>query len=181
MSKRRQSAMSRSDILRDPSTIDLTENQEAACPAFRAFLHDHRTVVGDVLLGDKTGPWTKTEMREFEDTIKHSDLDDGTVISYLRILYRVSECWIERHHNELNTEVEMPRAALLIPEFENPFRMSLGLAFRNHRAWAIGSLRNLRSRKRRGVTDLGCPRLSRCWPRQYSMAVSGTSRNFQLS
>jgi len=127
--------MSRSDILRDPSKIDLTENQEAACPAFRAFLLEHRTAVGDVLLGDETGPWTKTEMREFEDMIKHSDLDDGTVISYLRILYEVSECWIERHHTELNTEVELPRAALLIPQFENPFRMNLGLAFRNHRAW----------------------------------------------
>lgn len=135
MSKHKKSAMFGLDILRDPAKIDLTENQEAACPAFRVFLLEHRTVVGDVLLGDKAGPWTKTEMREFEDMITHSDLDDSTVISYLRILYRVSECWIELHHDELNTEVELPRAALLIPEFENPFRMNLGFAFRNHRAW----------------------------------------------
>jgi hypothetical protein len=135
MSKRKRSAISRSNFLADPSQIDLTENQEAACPAFRAFLLENRTAVGDVLLDDNPGPWTETEMREFEDMIKRSDLDDATVISFLRILYKVSECWIQRHSAELEDKVELPRAALLIPEFENPFRMNLGFAFRSHRAW----------------------------------------------
>ncbi len=135
MSKLNRPAASGLDVLKDPSKIDLTENQEAVCPAFRVFLLEHRTVVGDVLLGDKARPWTGKEMREFEDMIKASDLDDSTVISYLRILHRVSECWIERHHDELNAEVELPRAALLVPEFQNPFRMNLGFAFRNHREW----------------------------------------------
>jgi integrase len=150
MSKQKKSAMSGLDILRDPSKIDLTENQEAACPAFRVFLLEHRTVVGDVLLGDKAGPWTKTEMRDFEDMITHSDLDDSTVVSYLRILYRVSECWIERNHDELNTEVELPRAALLIPEFENPFRMNLGLACKSHRAWGEWLTAELRKPEQAG-------------------------------
>jgi hypothetical protein len=135
MSKQRNSPKSRSDILRDPSHIDLTENQEATCPAFRAFLLEHRTVVGDVLLGEENGPWTKAHMRAFEEMITHSDLDDATVVSYLSILRHVSISWIQRHKDEIDTEVELPRAALLIPEFENPFRMNLGLAFRNHRAW----------------------------------------------
>ncbi len=136
MTEPRRTAESRSDILLDPSKIDLTENQEASCPAFRAFLLDHRTTVGDVLLGDKEGPWTKAQMREFEDMITHSDLDDATVVSYLSILHRVSISWIQRHKTGIDAQVELPRAALLIPEFQNPFRMNLGLAFRNHRAWS---------------------------------------------
>jgi hypothetical protein len=155
MSRQKKSAMSGLDILRDPSTIDLTENQEAACPAFRVFLLEHRTVVGDVLLGDKAGPWTKTEMRDFEGMITHSDLDDSTVVSYLRILYKVSECWIERNHDELNTEVELPRAALLIPEFENPFRMNLGSAFRSHRAWGNWLTAELKKKEKAGHDPSG--------------------------
>lgn len=150
MSKQKKSAKSRSDVLRDPTTIDLTENQEAACPAFRAFLLEHRTVVGDVLLGEKTGPWAKADMRAFEYMITHSDLDDATVISYLRILYKVSECWIERQSTQLDAEVELPRAALLIPEIENPFRMNLGLAFRNHRAWGDWLTAELRKSEQAG-------------------------------
>lgn len=136
MTRQRQPAKPQSDIFRDPSTIDLTENQEAACPALRAFLLDHQSVVGDVLLGKKTRPWVPAEMREFERMIMQSDLDDATVVSYLSILNRVAVSWIQRHKDEIDTEVELPRAALLIPEFENPFRMNLGLAFRNHRAWS---------------------------------------------
>jgi hypothetical protein len=149
--------MLHSDILRDPSTIDMTENQEAACPAFRAFLLEHRTTVGDVLLGDKTRPWTKAEMRAFEEMITHSDLDDATVISFLRILYKLSECWIERHSAELDTEVELPRAALLIPEIENPFRMNLGLAFRNHRAWGDWLTAELREQEQAGHDRIQMP------------------------
>ena len=157
MSKQRKSAKSRSDVLRDPSTIDLTESQEAFCPAFRAFLLDHRTTVGDVLQGDKASPWSKAQVRAFEDMITHSDLDDATVISFLRILYKVSECWIERHSAELDAEVELPRAALLIPEIENPFRMNLGLAFRNHRAWGDWLTTELRRQDQAGHDRIQMP------------------------
>jgi len=37
----------------------------------RRFLLENCTVAGDVLLGDKAGPWTKAEMREFEDMISY--------------------------------------------------------------------------------------------------------------
>lgn len=43
MRKQKHTAMSRSNVLIDPSQIDLTESQEAACPAFRAFLLENRT------------------------------------------------------------------------------------------------------------------------------------------
>jgi len=150
MSKKVNPAKSRLDILRDPATIDLTENQEAICPAFRAFLLEHRTVVGDVLLGEKKGPWIKSEMRAFEEMITHSDLDDSTVVSYLSILYRVSVGWIQRHKDEIEAEVELPRAALLIPEVENPFRMKLALAFRNHRAWGAWLTGELKKEEQAG-------------------------------
>jgi len=131
----------KSGILSDPSSIDLTEAQEAACPAFRAFLLENRTYVGDALLEDKGEPWDKVQMREIEEMIKKSDLDDSTAISYFQILHKVSICWIERY----GITAELPRTALLIPEFENPFRMSLGSAFRNHRAWGdwlVSELKN---------------------------------------
>jgi site-specific recombinase XerD len=128
----------------------LTENQEAACPALRAFLLEHQSAVGDVLLGEKTSPWVPAEMREFERMIMHSDLDDAAVVSYLSILDRVAVSWIQRHKDEIGTEVELPRAALLIPEFENPFRMNLGLAFRNHRAWSDWLTAELRKQEQIG-------------------------------
>lgn len=128
-------------ILSDPSAIDLTEAQEATCPAFRAFLLENRTTVGDALLEDKGKPWDEAHMREIEEMIKGSDLDDSTAISYFQILHRVSICWIERY----GITVELPKAALLVPEFENPFQMNLGSAFRNHRAWGdclVSELKN---------------------------------------
>lgn len=137
-----------SGILQDPSSIDLTLEQEALCPAFAAFLREHRTAVGDVLLDEKKAPWTEAEMRDFEEMIKKCDLDDRTVISYLGILYRVAVCWVQRHRTELDSKVELPRAALLIPEIDNPFRMDVGLAFRNHRAWGAWLVSSLEEQKR---------------------------------
>jgi len=84
--KAENKSTSKSGILSDPSTIDLSEAQEADCPAFRAFLLENRSTVGDALLEDKGEPWDKADMRAIEDMIKGSDLDDNTQSLTFRFL-----------------------------------------------------------------------------------------------
>ncbi len=118
MIRTKPAAISPQSIFDDPSSVDLTANQEEICTRLSEFLHQNRTKVGDILLELEQGPWDETEIRELEDKIRSHD-DERTMLDFFRVLRKLAVCWMMRH----GTSAPMPRSAIPVPIVSNPFRM----------------------------------------------------------
>lgn len=119
-------------VLEDPGAVDLTANQENICREFTAFLRQHRTSAGDILLELQEGPWTACEMRALENSIRIHCSDERSMVEFFRVLKKVAVCWMMRHE----TSAPMPKIVVPVPAIQNPSRMSLAKAFQNYRNWA---------------------------------------------
>jgi integrase len=126
----KSATISPQSIFDDPSSVDLTANQEEICTRLSEFLHQNRTKAGDILLELEQGPWDETEIRELEDKIRGHD-DERTMLDFFRVLRKLAVCWMMRH----GTSAPMPRSAVPVPIVSNPFRMDVAKAFRNLTCW----------------------------------------------
>ncbi len=120
------------NVFHHPLSLNLTPRQlSMVLPSLEAFLGEHKTCVGDVLIGTETKRWTNRDMRRLEDVVIQEAASPERAVDYLRVLRKACAFWAARER----TKVGYPRIPTSLHQPSNPFRASFGKLLRQYAAW----------------------------------------------